>query len=102
MICVIATIKAKVGQRDALLACIKDNLPNVHAEIGCLEYQPMVDTETSVDIQQMDENVVTMVEKWETMSSWDAHRVHPNMLEYREKVNGIVESVSLKVLSLVT
>ena len=100
MICVIATIKAKAGQRNALLACIKDNLSNVHAEIGCLEYQPMVDTESSLGAQQLDENIVTMVEKWETMSNLNAHAVAPHMLEYREKVKDIVESVSLKVLTV--
>ena len=86
MICVIATIKAKAGQRNALLACIEDNLSNVHAEIGCLEYQPMVDTESSLGAQQLDENIVTMVEKWETMSNLNAHALAPHMLEYREKV----------------
>ena len=100
MICVIATIKAKAGQRNALLACIEDNLSNVHAEIGCLEYQPMVDTESSLGAQQLDENIVTMVEKWETMSNLNAHAVAPHMLEYREKVKDIVESVSLKVLTV--
>ena len=99
MICVIATIKAKAGQRNALLACIEDNLSNVHAEIGCLEYQPMVDTASSLGAQQLDENIVTMVEKWETMSNLNAHAVAPHMLEYREKVKDIVESVSLKVLT---
>ena len=99
MICVIATIKAKAGQRNALLACIEDNLSNVHAEIGCLEYQPMVDTESSLGAQQLDENIVTMVEKWETLSNLNAHAVAPHMLEYREKVKDIVESVSLKVLT---
>lgn len=99
MICVIATIKAKAGQRNELLACIEDNLSNVHAEIGCLEYQPMVDTESSLGAQQLDENIVTMVEKWETMSNLNAHAVAPHMLEYREKVKDIVESVSLKVLT---
>ena len=99
MICVIATIKAKAGQRNALLACIEDNLSNVHAEIGCLEYQPMVDTESSLGAQQLDENIVTMVEKWETISNLNAHAVAPHMLEYREKVKDIVESVSLKVLT---
>ena len=99
MICVIATIKAKAGQRNALLACIEDNLSNVHAEIGCLEYQPMVDTESSLGAQQLDEHIVTMVEKWETMSNLNAHAVAPHMLEYREKVKDIVESVSLKVLT---
>ena len=99
MICVIATIKAKAGQRNVLLACIEDNLSNVHAEIGCLEYQPMVDTESSLGAQQLDENIVTMVEKWETISNLNAHAVAPHMLEYREKVKDIVESVSLKVLT---
>ncbi len=73
MICVIATIKAKAGQRNALLACIQDNLSNVHAEIGCVEYQPMVDIESSLGAQELDENIVTMVEKWETMANLDAH-----------------------------
>ena len=100
MICVIATIKAKTGQRSALLACIKDNLANVHAETGCIEYQPMVDTEASRGTQELDENVVTMVEKWETMANLNAHAVAPHMLEYREKVKDIVESVSLKVLTV--
>ena len=99
MICVIATIKAKTGQRQALLACIQENLPNVHAEVGCLEYQPMIDTESSLGAQELDENIVTMVEKWETMPNLNAHAVAPHMLEYREKVKDIVESVSLKVLT---
>ena len=99
MICVIAVIKAKTGQRNALMACIKDNLANVHAETGCIEYQPMVDTESSLGAQELDENIVTMVEKWGTMANLDAHAVAPHMLEYREKVKDIVESVSLKVLT---
>ena len=99
MICVIATIKAKTGQRQALLACIQENLSNVHAEVGCVEYQPMIDTESSLGAQELDENIVTMVEKWETMSNLNAHSVAPHMLEYREKVKDIVDSVSLKVLT---
>jgi len=99
MICVIATIKAKAGRRNELLACIKNNLANVHAETGCLEYQPMVDTESSLGAQELDENVVTMVEKWETIANLNAHAVAPHMLDYRDKVKDIVESVSLKVLT---
>ena len=98
MICVIATIKAKAGQRNALLACIQDNLSNVHAEIGCMEYQPMIDIESSLGAQELDENIVTMVEKWETMANLDAHSISAHMLKYREKVKDIVESVSLLVL----
>ena len=99
MICVIATIKAKAGQRNALLACIQDNLSNVHAEVGCVEYQPMVDTESSLGAQELDKDAVIMIEKWETMSDLNAHAVAPHMLDYREKVKDIVESVSLKILT---
>ena len=99
MICVIATIKAKTGRRNALLECIKDNLSNVHAEVGCVEYQPMVDTESSLGAQELDEDAVVIVEKWETMSDLNAHAVAPHMLNYREKVKDIVESVSLKILT---
>ena len=99
MICVIASIKAKPGQRNALLACIKENLSYVHAETGCVEYQPMVDTKSSLGAQEQDETIVTMVEKWETIDNLNAHAEAPHMLEYREKVKDIVESVSLKVLT---
>jgi len=100
MICVIATIKAKAGGREALLEHIADNLPNVHAEEGCIEYQPMIDTESSLGAQVLDENIVTMVEKWETMANLNAHATAPHMLKYREKVKDTVESVFLKVLTV--
>ena len=99
MIYVIASIKAKTGKRKELLACIQENLTNVHAEVGCVEYQPMIDTKSSLGGQELDESTVTIIEKWETMSNLNAHAVAPHMLEYREKVKDIVESVSLKVLT---
>ena len=99
MICGIATIKAKTGQRQALLACIRDNLSNVHAEVGCVEYQPMVDAESSLGAQALDKDSVVMVEQWKIMSDLNAHSVTPHMLDYREKVKVTVENVSLKVLT---
>ena len=59
----------------------------------------MVDIESSLGAQELNETVVTMVEKWETMANLNAHAVAPHMLEYREKVKDIVESVSLKGLT---
>jgi len=58
-----------------------------------------VDADSSLGAQELDENIVTMVEKWETMANLNAHAVAPHMQEYREKVKDIVESVSLKVLT---
>ncbi|TAL91764.1 MAG: antibiotic biosynthesis monooxygenase, partial [Candidimonas sp.] len=43
MIHVIATITTQPGQRDAVLALFKKNIPAVLAEKGCVSYEAVVD-----------------------------------------------------------
>ena len=43
MIHVIATVEVTPGCREEFLAIFGDNVPNVLAEDGCLEYTPAVD-----------------------------------------------------------
>ena len=43
MIRVVAVITANPGRRDELLAAFRANVPNVHAEKGCIEYAGHVD-----------------------------------------------------------
>ena len=45
MIHVLAIITTKPGMRDAVLAAMRANIPAVHAEQGCIEYGPAIDTE---------------------------------------------------------
>ena len=98
MINVVALITVKSGKREEFLTIFKANLPAVHAEVGCIEYFPAIDIELGVPTQEMDENVVTIIEKWETLDNLKAHGVAPHMLAYKEKVKDIVESVKLKVV----
>ncbi len=98
MINVIASITVKPGKREEFLDIFKSNLAAVHAEDGCVEYFPALDVELGVPTQEMNENVVTIVEKWETLDHLKAHSVAPHMLAYKERVKDIVESVSLKVV----
>ncbi len=51
MIHVIATITAKPGMRLQILEAFRANMPAVHAEKGCIEYQPAVDAEDAGGIQ---------------------------------------------------
>ena len=51
MIHVVAIITAKPGMRDAILAAFRANMPAVHAEKGCIEYGPAIDTEGMGGIQ---------------------------------------------------
>ena len=98
MINVLASISVKEGKRADFIAAFKDNLPAVKAEEGCIEYFPAVDIDADLPPQQLDENEVTVIEKWASLEALRAHLSAPHMLAYKEKVKDIVEGVSLKVL----
>ena len=99
MIFVIATIEIKPGKRDAFLAEFHKNMPNVHGEKGCLEYGPTVDLKTDIKAQiPPRENVVTIVEKWESLPALQAHLSASHMAAYRERVKDYVVGASLQIL----
>ena len=98
MIHVLASITVKASERDAFLEIFKANVPKVLEEEGCVEYSATVDFPTEVPIQETNTNVVTVVEKWETFPHLEAHFTAPHMLEYKAKVEDMVEDVSLKIL----
>ncbi|MBW1765483.1 MAG: antibiotic biosynthesis monooxygenase [Deltaproteobacteria bacterium] len=98
MINVIASIRVKAGRRSEFLEVFKSNVPNVREEKGCIEYLPTVDIDADLPPQVLDENVVTIIEKWESLEALRAHLVAPHMLAYKEKVQDIVEGLSVKVL----
>jgi quinol monooxygenase YgiN len=98
MINVIASIRVKSGRLSEFLEIFKSNIPSVRDERGCIEYFPAVDIDADLPPQSLDENVVTIIEKWESPEALHDHLNAPHMLAYKEKVKGIVENVSLKVL----
>ncbi|MEI6155282.1 MAG: putative quinol monooxygenase [Deltaproteobacteria bacterium] len=98
MIHVIASVRVKEGKVSDFLEIFKSNMIMVRKEKGCIEYFPAVDINTGLPPQILDENVVTIIESWESPESLRDHLEAPHMLAYKEKVRSIVESVSLKVL----
>ncbi|MDZ7696414.1 MAG: putative quinol monooxygenase [Deltaproteobacteria bacterium] len=98
MIHVIATARIKAGKVSEFIDIFKANVPSVLEEEGCIEYLPAVDVDAGLAPQQLDENVITVIEKWESLEALHAHLQSPHMTTYREKVKDIVEDVSLKVL----
>jgi quinol monooxygenase YgiN len=99
MIHVIATVRLKPGCREKYLAILKDNVDNVKGEAGCLVYEPTIDNETDIEIQEMaGENAVTIVEAWESVEALKDHFKAPHMLSYREKAKDLFDSVSIRVL----
>ena len=99
MICVIAKIEVAGGRRDDFLAAFHEVVPKVLEEEGCLEYGPMVPVPTSIPAQApAQDNVVTVVEKWESVEALEAHLMAPHMIEYRKSVKALVVSTSLEIL----
>ena len=98
MIHVIASITVKNTRLESFIEIFKANIPNVMKENGCIEYSATMDVETDITIQQTDKNVVTVIEKWESLSHLKAHFTAPHMLDYKSRVDHMVETVSLKIL----
>ena len=98
MINVIASITVKEGRKSDFLKIFKANVPAVRKEKGCIEYFPSLDLKTGIPVQELNPRNVTIIEKWESLEALKAHLKTPHMLDYKEKVKDIVESVSLNVL----
>ena len=98
MIHVLAEIEIADGQRDAFLVEFHKIVPAVRQEAGCIEYGPAIDAATEIGSQLVNPNVVTVIEKWESVEHLNAHLVAPHMSEYREKVKDLVQGLRLKVL----
>lgn len=100
MICVIATIELNEGCREEFLAIFRELVPKVLAEEGCLEYAPMVDLPTELPGQPpVEENVVTVVEKWASLDALEAHLMAPHMGRFREQTQAMRRNVALRVLT---
>ncbi len=99
MLHVIATATVKPGQREAFLAEFRKVVPEVLREEGCIEYGPTVDLPTNLPAQGDERpDVVVILEKWESVEALEKHLVAPHMIEYRNRVKDLVESVSLQIL----
>ncbi len=98
MINVIASIHINEGRLSELIKIFKSNIPNVLEEKGCIEYLPTIDVPTGLPPQELNSNVVTLIEKWNSLEDLQAHLSAPHMLAYKENVKDIVDKVSLKVL----
>jgi quinol monooxygenase YgiN len=99
MIFVIATIEVAEGRRDDFLAAFRELVPKVRGEEGCIEYGPTIDVETNIPAQgEARENVVTVVEKWESIEALEAHLIAPHMLDYRKATQDVVLGTAIQIL----
>ena len=100
MIHVLAIITAKPGQRDAVLTAFRANMPAVHAEAGCVQYEPVIDAANAGAMQaQLGEDTFCVIERWESLDALQAHSRSPHMKEYGAKTREMLVSRVIHVLS---
>jgi quinol monooxygenase YgiN len=100
MIIVLATIELHAGKRAEYLAQFQKIVPKIRAEKGCIEYFPAIDTASGLAVQGPSrDDVVVVVEKWESIAALETHLIAPHMMEYRPKVKDFVKRVSLQILT---
>ncbi|QDT95970.1 putative quinol monooxygenase [Gimesia aquarii] len=99
MIFVIANIELAEGKQAAFLEAFRQLVPQVLAEEGCIEYGPAVDEDTDIPIQAKNgDQIVTVMEKWESVETLKAHLAAPHMQAYREQVADLVKGTTIKIL----
>ena len=99
MIHVIATITVAPEAKEKFVELFKRNIPTVQAEEGCIAYGLTKDVDSGLPIQVGPrEDVVTVVERWESLDHLNAHLAAPHMTAYHEATEGMVSGVSLQVL----
>lgn len=97
---VIAMITTKPGMRDAVLKEFHANMPNVHAEDGCIMYQPAVDAPSLGAFHaELGPDTFVVIEKWASAKHLEAHIQAPHMKEYGAKVKDMLQSRVIHVLT---
>lgn len=100
MIHVIAIVTTKPGQRAAVLAAFRANVPNVLAEQGCIEYGASIDAEPMLGAQTgFGADTLVVIEKWESIDALQAHFKARHMALYAEKTRDLVASRVIHVLN---
>lgn len=98
MIHVVAALTAAPGKRDALLAAFHELIPTVRAEQGCIEYDTAIDAVTDIAAQAPPrDDVVMVVEKWESIDALKAHLAIDHMVKFREATADLVTGISLQI-----
>jgi len=97
---VIAVITAKPGQREKILQAFRGNVPNVHAEQGCIEYGAAVDADPALPFQtNWGPETFVVIEKWDSLEALKAHAAAPHMKDYGAKTKELIASRVIHIMS---
>lgn len=82
------------------MAAFRANMPAVHAEEGCLRYEPAIDADGFGGFQtELGPDSFVVVEAWASADALRAHAAAPHMKAYAERTREMIASRVIHVLS---
>jgi quinol monooxygenase YgiN len=94
----VVTIRVRPGKMADFLLLFRENGAIVRQEKGCHRYLLTADVESGMPIQAMDENVLTLLEEWESMDAIKEHLATTHMARYFEREKELVDGVTVRTL----
>lgn len=101
MLTIIAEIKVKSDPKHlkAVINALKNIIPVVLMEDGCLLYELLVNSEVNMPYQvPLHHNTLIILEKWQSIDHLNKHLTTQHMQAYQEKVKNDVISVKISIL----
>ena len=100
MLTIIAEIHVHAGKghKTKVIQAFEKITPIVLAEQGCHGYVLLVDADLNVDFQAKDDNVITMLEHWESIEHLNVHMQTAHMQTYQTEVQDDVADVKIRIL----
>lgn len=89
-------LTAKIGHRASLLAEFQSIVPDVLAEPGCIEYQPVIDLPHSP--VKFGADTLVVIEKWADQEALDAHNEGAALQSFREKTKYLLAQADVYLL----
>lgn len=100
MIHVVAEIELKPGKRPEFLTLFKEHVKKVRQEKGCVAYAPMVDASGEPPAARAPrENVVTILEEWQSLEDLQAHLKAPHQAEFFKRTGDMRAAGRVSVLT---
>lgn len=93
MVHVFARMEIKSGCMEKFMEILRNNIPNVLAEDGCIRYEACLDVDPATR-----DKFVSIVETWKSEGHLKAHLATPHMAAFREAAKDLREKSVVTVV----
>jgi quinol monooxygenase YgiN len=91
----------KPGRRQVVLDAINKLIPTVLEEVGCHQYDALIDHQAQVPWKQNSPDSIFMLEQWESLRHLEQHQQMSHMESHRALIKDEVVDVKILVLEAV-